>query len=200
MMAVSVTSSSSWISAGHRSLTSSRIRNKGFTIASDFILSLLPVTFIRTLRRSLYEKILIGCLMGAGMGATGIAIARLFLIMGYLGKGPTAMVNVEQDILWGLELTIGVLTASIPPLKAPMQRLLVSWGVLHSNHGTDMSSKGPGPVGSAEAPNDSHPTRQMRQWSSMMRELAPESQEGLRDSEAATLGAAAPTGFRRHFS
>lgn len=167
---------------------------KGFTIASDFALSLLPVTFIRTLRRSLHEKVLIACLMGAGMAATGIAIVRLFLIMGYLGKGPTAWKNVEQDILWGMELTIGVLTASIPPLKAPMQRLLLSWGVLQSNPGSGGSSKSfVDPV-----PNELHDTRQMRQWNSMVRELAPESQEELRNDEEAKLGAAAPTGSRRH--
>jgi hypothetical protein len=134
--------------------------------------------------------------MGAGMAATGIAIARLFLIMGFLGKGPTAMINVEQDIFWGMELTIGVLTASIPPLKAPVQRLLLSWGVLHSNPGSDVSLKSfVDPL-----PNESHITRQMKQWNSMVRELAPESQEGLRNCEAAKLGATAPTEFRRHVS
>ena len=127
--------------------------------------------------------------MGAGMAATGIAIARLFLIMGYLGKGPTAMINVQQDILWGMELTIGVLTASIPPLKAPVQRLLLSWGVLHSQPGSDASSNGfVDPL-----PNESHITRQRMQWNSIARGLAPESQEGLSNGEAAKLGAAAPT-------
>ena len=165
-MAVSVT--------GPSSLTPSGIPNEGFTIASDFILSLLPVIFIRTLRRPLYEKVLIACLMGAGMAATGIAIARLFLIMGFLGKGPTATINVEQDIFWGMELTIGVLTASLPPLKAPVQRLLLSWGMLHSNPGSDVSSKSfVDPL-----PNEAHITRQVRQWNSIVRELAPKSQEG----------------------
>ncbi len=142
------------------------------------VLSLLPVTFIRTLRRSVYEKVLIACLMGAGMAATGIAIARLFLIMGFLGKGPTAAMNIKQDILWGMELTIGVLTASIPPLKAPMQRLLLSWGVLSSNASSDASF--------VDAhPNESGVVRQMGQWNSTVRERAPESQEGLRDGEGA---------------
>jgi hypothetical protein len=186
-MAVVVTSS------GHPSLTPSRTpKNKAFTIASDLILSLLPVTFIRTLRRPLHEKALIACLMGAGMAATGIAIARLFLIMGFLGKGATATMNAKQDILWGMELTIGVLTASIPPLKAPVQRVLLSWGVLSSDPGTDVSF--------VNTPPDEDEVRvvihQMGQWNPMVRGRASESQEGLREGEAAKLGAAEPSGFR----
>jgi len=136
----------------------------------------------------LHEKILIACLMGAGMGATGIAVARLFLIMGFLGKGPTAKMNVEQDILWGMELTIGVLTASIPPLKAPMQRLLLSWGVLRSDPGTgsDVSCKS----FVEPLPHESHNTRQLRQWNSMVQELVSESQQELRNGEAAKPGTA----------
>lgn len=133
---------------------------KGFTIASDLVLSLLPVTFLRSLNRPLHEKVLIGCLMGAGLGATGVAIARLFLIMGYLGKGGPS-VNMLQDILWGLELTVGVLAASVPTLKAPVHRVLRRWGVLRGE-----------PTSSNMSPNSfldnmtngSHFTHQMRQW------------------------------------
>ncbi|KAK5653423.1 hypothetical protein OQA88_8908 [Cercophora sp. LCS_1] len=100
-----------------------------FTIASDLILSLLPITFILHLRRPLHEKVLIGCLMGAGLASTAVAVARLFLIMDYLGKsGPK--INMVQDILWGFELTLGILAASVPTLKAPMHRHLMKWGVL----------------------------------------------------------------------
>ena len=139
----------------------------------------------------MWEKILIACLMGAGMGATGIAIARLFLIMGFLGKGPTAMMNIKQDILWGMELTIGVLTASIPPLKAPIQRVLESWGVLRSNVDSDASFV-------ESLPNEPRIVRQMGQWNSGVLERAPESQEGLRDGKPGKLGVVAPSEYRGH--
>ncbi|KAK4118312.1 hypothetical protein N657DRAFT_659645 [Parathielavia appendiculata] len=156
----------------------------GFTIASDLVLSLLPVTFIRTLHRPRLEKVLIGCLMTAGMAATGVAVARLFLIMGYLGKGSTALINVQQDILWGMELTIG----------APVHRLMQSWGLLRSTSElSDSSSES----FRNRLPNGSHITRQMREWSSMVHELAPQSREGLGTVGPAKLGAAAPTGFCR---
>jgi hypothetical protein len=128
--------------------------------------------------------------MAAGMAATGFAVARLFLIMGYLGKWPTAMMNVLQDILWGMELTIGVLAASLPPLKAPVHRLLQSWGVLRSAPDSDASSDG----FLDRLPNRSHITRQMREWSSVVHELAPQSHEGSFGTVAAAkTGAAAPT-------
>jgi hypothetical protein len=102
--------------------------------------------------------------MAAGMAATGIAV----LIMGYLGKGGPR-VNAMQDILWGLELSIGVLTASIPTLKAPVHRLLLSWGLLRSNAASDLSSES----FLEHMTNGSHVNRQMRQWDEMVREVPP---------------------------
>jgi hypothetical protein len=140
----------------------------GFTIASDFTISILPITFIRTLRRPFYEKFLIGCLMTAGLGATGIAVARLFLIMGYLGKG-VARINALQDFLWGMELTIGVLATSLPTLKAPVHNLLQSWGVLRSTSSSDMSPDS----FLDDLTNGPHVENQMRQWNSLVHGLPP---------------------------
>lgn len=121
---------------------------------------MLPLTFIRSLHRPLHEKVLIGCLMAAGLAATGVAVARLFLIMGYLGKaGPS--INMLSDILWGLELTIGILTASVPTLKAPVHRLLLDWGFMQDKTAT--SDRSPESF-LDQLTHGSHFTRQMRQW------------------------------------
>ncbi|KAK1828917.1 hypothetical protein QBC39DRAFT_264327 [Podospora conica] len=133
----------------------------GFTVASDLILALLPLTFIRSLHRPLHEKVLIGCLMAAGLAATGVAVARLFLIMGYLGKNGLPSINMLSDILWGLELTIGILTASVPTLKAPIHRLLLDCGVLQDK--TVTSERSPESF-LDQLTQGSHFTRQMRQW------------------------------------
>lgn len=107
--------------------------------------------------------------MTAGMGATGIAVARLFLIMGYLGKG-TARINALQDFLWGMELTIGVLATSLPTLKAPVHGLLQSWGVLRStSSSSDMSPDS----FLDELTNGTHVENQMRQWNSLVHGLSP---------------------------
>ncbi|KAK4210376.1 hypothetical protein QBC37DRAFT_35374 [Rhypophila decipiens] len=139
-----------------------------FTIASDLTLSLLPITFIHSLTRPVHEKVLIGCLMAAGLAATGVAIARLFLIMGYVPvgtKGP--VVSMLQDLLWGFELTIGILTASMPALKAPVHRVLLSWGLLPgSKSSSDMSPES----FLDHLTNGSHVTRQMRRWDPSVRD------------------------------
>lgn len=138
----------------------------GFTIASDLTLSMLPITIIRTLHRPFHEKVLICCLMGAGLGATGAAIARLVLIMNYFGKPLGPKGNAEQDILWGLELSLGVLAASLPTLKSPIHRLLLSWGVLRPRNVSDMSPES----FIDHMPNGSHIQRQMSYWESSTRD------------------------------
>lgn len=125
-------------------------------------MSLLPITFIHSLTRPVHEKVLIGCLMAAGLAATGVAIARLFLIMGYVPvgtKGP--VVNMVQDLLWGFELTIGILTASMPTLKAPVHRVLQEWGLLP---GTKSSSDMSPESFLDHLTNGSHVTRQIKRW------------------------------------
>ncbi|KAM7203310.1 hypothetical protein V8F33_002301 [Rhypophila sp. PSN 637] len=139
-----------------------------FTIASDLTLSLLPITFIHSLTRPVHEKVLISCLMAAGLAATGVAIARLFLIMGYVPVGTRGpVVNMVQDLLWGFELTIGILTASMPTLKAPVHRVLLSWGLLPgSKSSSDMSPES----FLDHLTNGSHVTRQMRRWDPSVRD------------------------------
>ncbi|AEO58230.1 hypothetical protein MYCTH_93589 [Thermothelomyces thermophilus ATCC 42464] len=156
----------------------------GFTIASDLIPSLLPITFIRTLSRPLHEKMLIGCLMAARTAATGVAVARLLLVVGYLGPGGP-VINVEQDILWGLELTIGVLAASVPSLKAPTHRILRSWGLLRSRSTSDMSFQS----FLDRLPNGSHVSRRMGPWQYAVPDQDPRTEGGsgeemLKGSEA----------------
>jgi len=133
-----------------------------FTIVSDLVLSLLPLTFIHGLHRPVHEKVLIGCLMSAGLVATAVAITRLLLIVGLgpgANKGP--YLNMVQDLLWGFELTIGVLAASVPTLKAPIHRKLLSWGVLKDKDGPSDASPN---SFLGQISHGSHFTRQMRQW------------------------------------
>jgi hypothetical protein len=99
--------------------------------------------------------------MAAGLAATGVAVARLFLIMGYLGKPGSPSNNMLSDILWGLELTIGILTASVPTLKAPIHRLLLDCGMMQDNSAA--SDRSPESF-LDQLTQGSHFTRQMRQW------------------------------------
>lgn len=151
----------------------------------------MPITFIRALKRPLHEKILIGCLMAAGMAATGVAIARLVLIMGALGK-QSAMLSIEQDLLWGMELTVGVLTASLPTLKAPVHRLLLSSGLLRSQ--PSANERSPDSF-LGHLTNGSHITRQMRQWDTPPNGSAEKSADGSSDT---SLQGSSPPGSARN--
>jgi hypothetical protein len=106
--------------------------------------------------------VLIAVLMGAGLGATVVAILRVLFVVG-LGpgaiKGP--YLNMVQDILWGFELTIGILAASVPTLKAPIHRKLLSWGVLRDK---DEETQPSPDSFLGQMTHGSQFTRQMRQW------------------------------------
>lgn len=52
----------------------------GINIATDIILSLFPLTFLRRLRRPLMEKVLVGVLMAMGMVASGASLTKAILI------------------------------------------------------------------------------------------------------------------------
>lgn len=89
------------------------------------------MAFIRSLRRPLHEKVLVAVLMSAGLGATVVAVLRMLFVVGVgLPNNEGPYHNMVQDLLWGFELTIGILAASVPTLKAPIHNKLLSWGVL----------------------------------------------------------------------
>ena len=50
------------------------------TILTDIVLSLLPLTFIIKIRRSLRERILIVCLMGLGLIAASASVCKIVLV------------------------------------------------------------------------------------------------------------------------
>ncbi|KAH7117209.1 hypothetical protein B0J13DRAFT_458888 [Dactylonectria estremocensis] len=109
-----------------------------FNIASDLILSLMPLAFIFKMHRLITEKILIGCLMAAGLLASVFGILRLVILLAKFGQD-IAWMQVKTDLLCGLELMVATLAASLPCLKAPIHRVLRRLGFLHSST-TDASS------------------------------------------------------------
>jgi hypothetical protein len=46
-------------------------------VATDFILALMPIVFIRQLNRPIRDKIVLAVLMGCGLLATAVAIAKM---------------------------------------------------------------------------------------------------------------------------
>ncbi|KAF2014200.1 hypothetical protein BU24DRAFT_423226 [Aaosphaeria arxii CBS 175.79] len=100
-------------------------------VAIDVILALLPIHLIRTLHRSIREKILICCLMAMGLVAAAIAAYR----MGISDKtfaGDLLSSTVMMSMWCMLEVLLGIIAACLAPLKAPAERMLHQFGLLAS--------------------------------------------------------------------
>ncbi|EMD60667.1 hypothetical protein COCSADRAFT_345966 [Bipolaris sorokiniana ND90Pr] len=101
-----------------------------FHIFIDLMISLMPVTFIYGMHRSLYEKILLCGLMGAGLAATAAAFIFLIVLIKCFGVCYNALWNFRLDICTTLQLFLGVIAANLPYLKAPVHNILIQWGII----------------------------------------------------------------------
>ena len=101
-------------------------------ISTDILLSLAPmVAVLWRLRRPLRERILICCLTGVGLLASGASVAKSAMV------GQWAPDQPGQDS-WAIAVSIGTWTvaemfiavfgACSPSLKGPIERVLGRWG------------------------------------------------------------------------
>ncbi|KUJ07800.1 uncharacterized protein LY89DRAFT_630856 [Mollisia scopiformis] len=98
-------------------------------ITIDFILAIMPVQLIRTLQRTLREKILISCLMATGLIATGIAAYKMTLSQ-QANMGDLLSSTVKLSLWCKLEEQVGIIAACLPCLKAQMEKVLHQIGIL----------------------------------------------------------------------
>lgn len=103
-------------------------------ITTDILLSLAPmVAVLWRLRRPRRERILICCLTGVGLLASGASVAKAVMV------GQWAPDQAEKDS-WAIavsiatwtvaEMFIAVFGACSPSLKGPIERVLRRWGIL----------------------------------------------------------------------
>ncbi|KAK4442604.1 hypothetical protein QBC34DRAFT_338370, partial [Podospora aff. communis PSN243] len=98
------------------------------TIVTDFILALLPLTFIVRIRITLSEKMLLFLLMGLGLVASAASICKIVSVTGSKMTGDTLRDSVDVTF-WGmLEIQLGIIAACIPTLKRPTERVLQRLG------------------------------------------------------------------------
>lgn len=81
--------------------------NAALTITTDFILSLIPITFLRKLQRPLRERIAIGCLMGLGLIASCASIYKTTLATSYGNTGDALRDSVGLTVWSILEMELG---------------------------------------------------------------------------------------------
>jgi len=100
-------------------------------LVSNFVLSVIPLTFLHMIRRHWAEKLAIASLMAVGFGATALEIVRLAWILdAHEAVADSAWGRVRYDITCVLELLIGIIAASLPRIKAPVHHALYRLGLL----------------------------------------------------------------------
>ncbi|KAH7081358.1 hypothetical protein BKA63DRAFT_206862 [Paraphoma chrysanthemicola] len=104
----------------------------GILVANDVVLALMPIQLIRTLHRTIREKVLICCLMAMGLVAAAVAAYRIG-ISDKTFAGDLLSSTVSMSMWCMLEVLLGIIAACLPTLKAPAERVLHRLGWLESH-------------------------------------------------------------------
>ncbi|KAK5652035.1 hypothetical protein OQA88_10938 [Cercophora sp. LCS_1] len=111
------------------------VSTSGLTIATDFVLALLPLTFITRIRRSAREKVLLVAIMGLGLVASAASVCKIVDVTNKKLTGDTLLDGVNVTF-WGiLEIQLGIIAACVPCLKRPTERILIKLGLMTSRDG-----------------------------------------------------------------
>ncbi|KAF2177842.1 hypothetical protein K469DRAFT_754813 [Zopfia rhizophila CBS 207.26] len=115
----------------HASLYISAIINVG----TDIIFSLIPLTFLRKIRRPTREKVVIGGLMALGLVASSLSLTKAVMA----AKSKSIKDRTAASILFGLlsclEVQTAFIAACIPTLRSSSKRVLARLGFLsHSKN------------------------------------------------------------------
>ena len=105
------------------------VTTAGINIATDLLLSLIPLAFLVNLRRPLRERLLIMVLMAMGIAASVASIRKTTIVLKYGDPSEEPMdLNVSIPTWTLAEQFIGVTAACMPSLKNPIQKLLAKIG------------------------------------------------------------------------
>ncbi|KAL5392368.1 hypothetical protein DPSP01_000881 [Paraphaeosphaeria sporulosa] len=99
-------------------------------VATDIILALMPISFLRKVQRPLRERIIIGSLMGLGMLASIASIAKIEASLRLEQVGDATSVGIQVGMWSAVEELIAFICACVPCLRSPFQRLLKYVGVM----------------------------------------------------------------------
>jgi hypothetical protein len=101
----------------------------GFSIATDLVLSLFPLTFLLKLRRPRVEKLLISILMAVGLSASAASITKAVYIQKWVNDPDGMFFGFTISTLGITEMLIGSIAACLPCLKTTVQGVLMRCGV-----------------------------------------------------------------------
>jgi hypothetical protein len=103
-----------------------------FNIATDILLSLAPLAFLRNLNRPLKERVFICILMGAGLIVSAASIAKTVAVQTFNRDDPSsdgAELGAYIAVWTMVELQLALMAACLPAMKRPLQGVLKRFGV-----------------------------------------------------------------------
>jgi hypothetical protein len=110
-------------------ITANIIANSTINVTTDLILSFVPITFIRKLRRPRSEKIFLSILMALGLGASTFAILRTAGLRTFNRDKEDFLRGNVMPVLWAtLEQEVAMIAATVPTLRSLGQNVLVRAG------------------------------------------------------------------------
>ncbi|KAF2010627.1 hypothetical protein BU24DRAFT_427741 [Aaosphaeria arxii CBS 175.79] len=114
-------------------------------VVTDFIVALIPITFLRKIQRPVRERAIIGTLMALGIFAGVASIVKMVSAVNF-GKTNDMDLDGIRVGMWSLvEELVGFIAACVPCLRSPFQRCLEYFGLV-STHAKSNYGRGYGHV------------------------------------------------------
>lgn len=99
-------------------------------ILTDFMLALLPISFLRRIQRPIRERIIVGVLMGLGFFAGIASILKIVAAMDFGKTGDQLNESITIGMWSVIEELVGFIVICVPCLRSPFQRALQYCGVI----------------------------------------------------------------------
>ncbi len=107
----------------------------GLTVASvlviltDVIFALIPLLFLRHIRRSIRDRLIIAFLMSLGLFASAASIVKTVIVQRFDQSSDASGSGLSIALWASIEAQVGIVAACIPCLRAPFLRLLGRLGL-----------------------------------------------------------------------
>ncbi|KAK4210209.1 hypothetical protein QBC37DRAFT_270304, partial [Rhypophila decipiens] len=91
------------------------------TVVTDFVLALLPITFINRIKRSVRERAILAVIMGLGIIASAASICKIVSVSSKRLTGDPLRDGVDVTF-WGmLEVELGIIAACVPFIRRTVE-------------------------------------------------------------------------------
>ncbi|RYO70744.1 hypothetical protein AA0113_g2973 [Alternaria arborescens] len=118
-----------------RCWSSKAVRTSSITVSvihilTDFMLALLPISFLRRIQRPIRERVIVGALMGLGFFAGIASILKIVAAMDFGKTGDQLNESITIGMWSVIEELVGFIVICVPCLRSPFQRALQYCGVI----------------------------------------------------------------------